>query len=271
MLSARDDVPLFNAFDQKYLTNARKTFNIWACLCSKFMEANSLIKDNLRDVLRNIEDAKRNRSANIKSDVKLVAVTKNHSVEMMQDAIDNGVTDIGENRIQEAIEKFSTLDRFVTKHLIGHLQTNKVKQAVRYFDLIHSIDSQRLAQAVDRAASSLNKIQDVLIQVNLAREESKSGVDPDDLNDLLSTVENCNNLKLKGLMLIAPNYEQVEQCRPLFRQMYEIFRRQKEVYPSIEYLSMGMTHDYKIAVEEGANLVRIGTAIFGARDYRKAA
>ena len=232
------------------------------------MEVNSLIKQNLRDVLENIETAKHNRPSNITGDVLLVAVTKNHSVEQMQEAIDNGVTDIGENRIQEALEKFSALDRNVTKHLIGHLQTNKVKQAVKHFDLIHSVDSQRLAQAVDRAAQSLNKVQDVLVQINLAREESKSGVDPDQLDELLSTVKDCTNLKLKGLMLIAPNYEQVEQCRPLFRQMYRLFQRQKEIYPTVEYLSMGMTHDYKIAVEEGANLVRIGTAIFGARDYR---
>ncbi|MBR1580007.1 MAG: YggS family pyridoxal phosphate-dependent enzyme [Selenomonadaceae bacterium] len=227
-----------------------------------------MIKQNLRDVLENIEIAKHNRPSNITDDVLLVAVTKNHSVEQMQEAIDNGVTDIGENRIQEALEKFSALDRNVTKHLIGHLQTNKVKQAVKHFDLIHSVDSQRLAQAVDRAAQSLNKVQDVLVQINLAREESKSGVDPDQLDELLSTVKDCTNLKLKGLMLIAPNYEQVEQCRPLFRQMYRLFQRQKEIYPTVEYLSMGMTHDYKIAVEEGANLVRIGTAIFGARDYR---
>ena len=227
-----------------------------------------MITENLRDVLANIEDAKRNRPSAIESDVKLVAVTKNHSVEQMQEAIDNGVTDIGENRIQEAVEKFATLNRSVTKHLIGHLQTNKVKQAVKYFDLIHSVDSQRLAQAVDRAAGSISKIQDVLIQVNLAREESKSGVDPDELDALLSTVWNCDNLCLKGIMLIAPNYDQVEQCRPLFRQMYRIFQSQRKIYPTVEYLSMGMTHDYRIAVEEGANLVRIGTAIFGERDYR---
>lgn len=227
-----------------------------------------MIKQNLRDVLENIEIAKHNRPSNITDDVLLVAVTKNHSVDQMQEAIDNGVTDIGENRIQEALEKFSALDRNVTKHLIGHLQTNKVKQAVKHFDLIHSVDSQRLAQAVDRAAQSLDKVQDVLIQINLAREESKSGVDPDELDQLLATVETCTHLNLKGLMLVAPNYEQVEQCRPLFRQMYRLFQRQKEIYPTVEYLSMGMTHDYKIAVEEGANLVRIGTAIFGARDYR---
>lgn len=217
-----------------------------------------MIADNLREVKANIARA----------NVTLVAVTKNHPVEMMREAIDCGVTDIGENRIQEALEKFPMLDRNVKKHLIGHLQTNKVKPAVKNFDLIHSVDSQRLALAIDRAAGSVNKIQDILIQVNLAREESKSGVAPDDLDQLIATVEQCRNLQLRGLMMIAPNFDDVEQCRPLFAQMYRIFRRQQELHPTIEILSMGMTHDYKIAVEEGANMIRVGTAIFGQREYR---
>ena len=217
-----------------------------------------MIADNLREVRAGIGRA----------DVTLVAVTKNHPVEMMREAIDCGVTDIGENRIQEALEKFSTLDRAVKKHLIGHLQTNKVKPAVKNFDLIHSVDSPRLALSIDRAAASIEKIQDVLIQVNLAREQSKTGVDPNDLDGLIATVEQCNNLRLRGLMMIAPNFDDVEQCRPLFAQMYEIFRRQRDLHPTIEILSMGMTHDYKIAVEEGANMIRVGTAIFGQRDYR---
>lgn len=217
-----------------------------------------LIADNLREVRANIAGA----------DVTLVAVTKNHPVEMMREAIDCGVTDIGENRIQEALDKFPVLERVVKKHLIGHLQTNKVKPAVKNFDLIHSVDSQRLALAIDRAAASIGKIQDVLIQVNLAREQSKTGVDPDDLDGLIATVEQCRNLKLRGLMMIAPNFDDVEQCRPLFAQMNKIFRRQRELHPTIEILSMGMTHDYKIAVEEGANMIRVGTAIFGQREYR---
>ena len=217
-----------------------------------------MIADNLREV----------RAGIARADVTLVAVTKNHPVEMMREAIDCGVTDIGENRIQEALEKFQTLNRTVKKHLIGHLQTNKVKPAVKNFDLIHSVDSPRLANALDRAAGSIEKIQDVLIQVNLAREESKTGVAPEELEELIATVEQCRNLKLRGLMMIAPNFDDVEQCRPLFAQMYKIFRRQQQLHPTIEILSMGMTHDYKIAVEEGANMIRVGTAIFGQRDYR---
>ena len=139
---------------------------------------------------------------------------------------------------------------------------------MKYFDLIHSVDSQRLALALDRAAQSINIVKDILIQVNLAREESKSGVDIDDLDQLIATVEQCRNLKLCGLMMIAPNYEDAEQCRPLFGQMYKVFQRQKELHPTIGILSMGMTHDYKIAIEEGADMVRVGTAIFGQREYR---
>lgn len=222
-----------------------------------------MIRENLLRVLSEIESVRRSDQK-----VTLVAVTKNHGVEQMREAIDGGVSNIGENRVQEALEKFKTLDRNVVRHLIGHLQTNKVKPAVEHFDLIHSVDSQRLANALNRAANSIGKVQDVLIQVNLAREETKSGVEPEALEELISTVEGSDHLKYRGLMMIAPNFDDVEQCRPLFREMYRLFLRQREIHPTVEYLSMGMTHDYKIAVEEGANLIRIGTAIFGERDYR---
>lgn len=202
--------------------------------------------------------------------VKLVAVTKNHDVEAMREAIDAGATDIGENRIQEAKGKFDILDRDVTWHLIGHLQTNKAKQAVKYFSLIHSVDSEHLARALDKEAGKIGKCQDVLVQVNLAKEDSKSGIYKEDLRPLLDLVDALPNLRLRGLMCIAPNYADVEECRPLFHEMYEIFQQVKEIpfkTANISYLSMGMTHDYQIAVEEGANIVRVGTAIFGPRQY----
>ena len=217
-----------------------------------------------------IHALERRRRSIYEIDVTLIAVTKNHDVEAMREAIDFGVKDIGENRIQEAGEKFEILDRQVKKHLIGHLQTNKVKQAVKMFDLIHSIDSEHLALAVDRAAKAIDKVQNVLIQVNLAKEESKTGVEIENLEKLIDTVIGLDNLKLCGLMMIAPNYEDVELCRPLFKQMYELFQnlKSRDLNKSdIKYLSMGMTHDYKIAVEEGANMVRVGTAIFGQREY----
>ncbi len=230
-----------------------------------------MIKERLRQVESEIEQARLRRTRVPKNEtVQLVAVTKNHDVDRMREAIDAGVTEIGENRIQEAASKYDCLERTVKWHLIGHLQTNKAKQAVRYFDLIHSIDSERLARAVAHAASEISKVQDVLIQVNLAKEESKSGVYRENLEELVCTVKALPGLRLRGLMCIAPNYENVEDCRPLFRGMYEIFRDLKDkdgTGANITYLSMGMTHDYTIAVEEGANIVRVGTGIFGLRQY----
>ena len=231
------------------------------------------IKSNLqivRDEIAHALERRRTMSKCGVDEVTLVAVTKNHDVSMMREAIDLGVNEIGENRIQEASEKFETLDRQVKWHLIGHLQTNKVKPAVKIFDLIHSIDSEHLAVAVDRAAKSIEKVQDVLIQVNLAKEDTKSGVEIESFDKLVEVVDELDNLRLCGLMMIAPNYEDVEQCRPLFKKMYELFQRLKSSKlnkADIRYLSMGMTHDYKIAVEEGANIVRVGTAIFGQRNY----
>lgn len=216
------------------------------------------VSENLKKILSEIEKISRDK-------VILVAVTKNHGVELMREAIDCGIENIGENRIQEAAEKFSVLDRKVTRHLIGHLQTNKAKSAVRFFDLIHSVDSEHLAAAIDKAANSINKIQDILIQVNLAREDTKSGVYEENLQSLIAAADNMKNLRLRGLMMIAPNYDDVEKCRPLFRRMKSIFDELKIRRTDFDFLSMGMSHDYKIAIEEGANVVRIGTAIFGAR------
>ncbi len=231
-----------------------------------------MIAENFHQVEAEIDAAKARRRPVVgDKDVLLVAVTKNHDVEAMREAIDAGATTVGENRIQEAVSKYDVLDRSVSWHLIGHLQTNKAKQAVRYFDLIHSVDSEHLAKALDQAAGKMNKVQDILIQVNLAKEASKSGVYREDLLALLDTIDkNMEHLHIVGLMCIAPNYEDVEECRPLFHEMYEIFSKVKEISyktANIRYLSMGMSHDYKIAVEEGANIVRVGTAIFGARQY----
>ena len=189
-------------------------------------------------------------------------------MEVMREAIDGGILDIGENRVQEAAEKFKSLERDgVRKHLIGHLQTNKAKQAVKLFDMIHSVDSENLAEAINKAASAIAKVQDILIQVNLADEATKFGVSFENLQNLIQKIDTLENLRLKGLMLIAPNYADVENCRPLFRRMRKIFDEIKSTRQNFNILSMGMTHDYKIAVEEGANIVRVGTAIFGERVY----
>ena len=230
-----------------------------------------MIAERLETVQKNIEESMAKRTGIFKDDpVQLVAVTKNHDVEAMREAIDAGVTVVGENRVQEAVEKHGKLDRDVTWHLIGHLQTNKVKQAVRNFDLIHSVDSEHLLDAIDAAADKIHKVQDILIQVNLAKEDSKFGIYKEDLPFLLQKADRMQHVHLMGLMCIAPNYEDVEECRPLFREMREIFD-QLQMLPlmnsEMKWLSMGMTHDYRIAIEEGSNLVRIGTAIFGPRQY----
>jgi len=227
-----------------------------------------MIRENLHMVEKTIEQ---HAALHLpETPVKLVAVTKNHDIYAMREAIDAGAGAIGENRIQEAMEKYETLERDVEWHLIGHLQTNKVRQAVRIFDLIHSVDSEHLAIELDKAAGKADKIQKILLQVNLAREESKFGIYKEDLPSLLQKVVRLPNIQLCGLMCIAPNYDDTEACRPLFHEMYEIFKQVKEMdlkTANIKYLSMGMTHDYQIAIEEGANIVRVGTAIFGQRQY----
>ena len=235
------------------------------------MNQDTMIEAHIQDVRTRIAAARARRTQVSKdAPVELIAVTKNHPVEAMQEAIDAGIMNIGENRVQEAIAKAETLEREVKWHLIGHLQTNKVKHAVRQFDLIHSVDSLHLAQEIDKAAAKFGKVQNILIQINLAREASKSGIDRTELDAMLAVIDDLRCVRLQGFMCIAPNYDDVEECRPLFRTMYEIFQQVKAAEPrtaDIRYLSMGMTHDYEIAVEEGANLVRVGTAIFGARVY----
>ena len=229
-----------------------------------------MIVENLKTVQNNIKESIQKRHNIISQDVLLVAVTKNHDVEAMREAIDAGAAVIGENRVQEASQKYAVLDRNVTWHLIGHLQTNKVKHAVKIFDMIESVDSIKLAEAINKEAAKLGKVQKILVQVNLVKEASKTGVYLEDLPELLTTIDGMDNLKLMGLMFIAPIAENPEDVRPMFNQMYNLFIKVQKMplaHADIKYLSMGMTHDYQIAIEEGANIVRVGTAIFGPRQY----
>ena len=210
-----------------------------------------------------------------RQNVTLIAVTKNHDTAAVQAAIAAGVTDIGENRVQEAKAKFAALaddPSFcrVRRHLIGHLQTNKVKDAVKLFDVIQSVDSLHLLTAVDKAAAAAGKRQNILLQVNLAEEPQKSGARVADLPEIAAAAKNLPYIKLCGLMFIAPNLTNVEECRPLFKAMRELFASwQNKCGEDFTELSMGMSGDFTIAVEEGATMVRVGTAIFGARDYGK--
>lgn len=199
--------------------------------------------------------------------VTLVAVTKNHGPEVITESLGLGLTNIGENRVQEAKHKQDTLGKEGCWHLIGHLQTNKAKQAVALFDLIESVDSLRLLEAVNKEAAKAGKVQDILLQLNIAHEEQKSGLERQEYLELLPTLANYTNIRLRGLMVIAQKCDALEETRPIFAAGYRCYCRLKEQYPEVDILSMGMSNDYTIAIEEGANNVRVGTALFGQRDY----
>jgi PLP dependent protein len=195
------------------------------------------------------------------AEIQLIGVSKTFSAEIVRHAIEAGLDVIGENYIQEAREKIALLSSYpVSWHFIGHLQRNKAKYAVKLFDLIHTVDSVTLAEEINRQAAKINKIQQILIQVNLGNEESKSGVLPDDAMTLMQDISRFNHLCVKGLMAIPPFFDDPEQIRPYFRTL-----RKLRNMLNLKELSMGMSSDFKTAIEEGATLVRIGTAIFGER------
>ena len=191
--------------------------------------------------------------------VKLVAVTKNVDVSRILEAVNAGIKCIGENKVQEAKLKFQMLPAGIEKHMIGHLQTNKVKDAVMLFDVIQSIDSIKLLAEVDRRCMEIGKVMPVLIEINIGSEESKSGINADELQNFLKEAKGFPNITVEGLMCIAPIDE--HKARLCFRKMKGLFDAS-----NLKLLSMGMSNDYKIAIEEGSNMVRIGTAIFGERE-----
>ena len=206
------------------------------------------------------------------ANVTIVGVTKTQPVERIREAVNTGLTVLGENRVQEAAEKIGLLaDLPVEWHLIGHLQTNKVKQAVAMFSLIQSVDSLKLALEINRQAAAVNKQQDILLQINVAGETSKFGIAPSQASAVAAELFALPNVRLCGIMTIAPFFDQAEDTRPIFRQTREIFERLNREMGRPEYfnrLSMGMTHDYLVALEEGSNMVRIGSGIFGERQTR---
>ncbi len=229
-----------------------------------------LLADNLKQVQAVIATAlavRKNKAALTGDSVTLVAVTKNHPPEVITDIEALGVGNVGENRVQEAKHKQETLGKQGYWHLIGHLQSNKARQAVALFDLIESIDSEHLLAAVDKEAARIGKVQDVLLQLNIAHEEQKSGLDREAYLELLPKIDEYKNVRLRGLMVIAQKCDDVEETRPVFAAGYRAFTRLKKERPEVDLLSMGMSSDYRIAIEEGANIVRVGTALFGQRDY----
>lgn len=201
-------------------------------------------------------------------EVELVAVTKTVQVPMIREAIDAGVMLLGENRVQEASDKIALLSSLpITWHLIGHLQTNKSRPAVELFELIHSLDSVKLAAALDRHGATLRKQVRVLVEVNLGGEPSKAGILEHDLLPLLHACRQFTHLTIEGLMTIPPFRRNPQDVRPFFRRLRLLRDEAATACPDypLRHLSMGMSHDYEIAIEEGATLVRVGTAIFEAR------
>lgn len=227
-----------------------------------------MIEESLHLVQQRMADAMR-RAGRVDSAL-LVAVTKNHPVSAVEEVARLGVTHVGENRVQEAKEKQLTYNGpQLVWHLIGHLQVNKVRQAVPMFDLIHSVDSRKLLEEIEKVAVKHDKVQDVLLQVNVAREESKSGLSVEEFPEVRDFASTLPHVRVRGLMCMAPFYDNPEDARPIFKAANALYENMKRFYPNgqIKYLSMGMTHDFEVALEEGANIVRVGTAIFGERVY----
>lgn len=216
-----------------------------------------LIKSSVSEILNSIPAA-----------VILVAASKTRTAEEVQAAIDAGIKIVGYNYVQEAEKIYKAIGNQVKWHLIGHLQKNKVKKAVKLFDMIETIDSLELAQAVDEQCSVENKIMPVLIEINSGKESNKTGVLPEKVEDLILKINNLSNLQIKGLMTMGPRFGNPEDARPYFIATKKTFDRIKSLnIPNVEmkYLSMGMSNSYKIAIDEGANIVRIGTKLFGER------
>ena len=209
------------------------------------------------------------RAGRSAEDITLIAVSKTFDPSTVQQAVDAGAHDLGENRVQEAIAKVATVKGNLRWHLIGHLQSNKARQAVEAFDVIHTVDSSQLAQRLDRAAGEVGRRPAVLVQVDLAHEPTKSGADESELPAIIEALDSARHLELRGLMTLPPFFDSAEQTRPYFRRLREILEslnRGREPEQKLTELSMGMSHDFEAAVEEGATMVRVVTAIFGARE-----
>ena len=205
-------------------------------------------------------------------DVLLCAVSKTRTPEEINIAIDEGVTDIGENKVQEIMDKFDEV-KPVRWHMIGHLQTNKVKYIIDKVSMIHSVDSFKLAAEIDKRAAQHGLVMDILIQVNSAQEDSKFGITTDETETLIKEIlDKCENIRIRGLMCIAPYADDPEAIKVYFEEVkkqYDEFGKIDHQRLDFKYLSMGMSHDFPVAIEAGSNLVRVGSAIFGERNYNK--
>ena len=218
-----------------------------------------MVETNLRRIQNEIAEIAGSRN------VKLIGASKTVDAGRVRDAFNAGLRCFGENRIQEGIPKIQELPKEIEWHFIGHLQSNKARDAVRYFSWIHSIDSARLLTIVDKEAQKQQKRISALVEINLGGEETKNGARPDELQQIMDVSRSSENVNLCGLMCIPPFSDDPQQVRPYFKKLRELASR----FPQLKELSMGMSQDYAVAIEEGATMVRIGTALFGARPVRK--
>ena len=230
-----------------------------------------MLKENLANVEKNIEQACKNAGRS-RDEVTLIAVSKTKPVEMLQEIYDENIRDFGENKVQELCSKMEQLPSDIRWHMIGHLQRNKVKYIVGKVELIHSVDTYRLAEEINIQAKKQNVIVTILVEVNIAHEESKFGISAEDAILLVEEISKLENIRIKGLMTIAPYVENPEDNRLYFRKIKQLSvditnKNIDNVF--MEILSMGMTGDYMVAIEEGATMVRVGTGIFGERNYKQ--
>ena len=228
-----------------------------------------MLKDNYEAVKNNIEQACMRSNRDL-SEVTLIAVSKTKPVPMLQEIYDAGARDFGENKVQELCQKYEELPQDIRWHMIGHLQRNKVKQVVGKAALIHSVDSYRLAQEISPQAQKQNITVPILIEVNIAKEESKFGIAKEDTIQLVEEIAELPNQTIQGLMTIAPFVDDPEDNRLYFREIKQLsvdIKNKNIDNVTMDVLSMGMTNDYEVAIEEGATIVRVGTGIFGARNY----
>ena len=225
------------------------------------------VTENLATVNELIKESAE-RSGRKREDITLVAVSKTVDIARIQEAVDAGQTVLGENRVQEMVAKIPELPHFVQWHLIGRLQKNKVKYIIKKSELIHSLCSFDVAKEIDRLSKKEGVITPCLLQINIGHEASKQGLEMDEVDDFIETLAELDSIYIKGLMAIAPQVEDPEDARSYFREMKDKFDSIKEgKNVCMKYLSMGMSHDFQVAIEEGANVVRIGSKIFGERIY----
>ncbi|MEA5084227.1 MAG: YggS family pyridoxal phosphate-dependent enzyme [Lachnospiraceae bacterium] len=229
----------------------------------------SVIKENIELINKKIETAAV-KSGRTRDDITFIVVSKTIDVPRIKEAVETGENNLGENKVQEIMDKYEPMGEGIKWHLIGHLQTNKVKYIIDKVDLIHSVDSVKLAEEISKRAEQHGLTAKILLEINIANEESKFGISPSDAEEFALEISKLSNIVIKGLMTVAPFVENAEENRVYFKQMKQLLvdinsKKIDNVY--MDVLSMGMTGDYEVAIEEGATMVRVGTGVFGARIY----